>query len=71
MTSFFPNRNEEGKLILADQVCISTECAEFINYLLDQNAKQITITDKQYLMLGLNNYCIYENENKQESKKII
>ena len=31
----------------------------------------ITITDKQYLMLGLNNYCIYENEKKEESKKII
>ena len=56
VTSFFPNRNEEGKLILADQVCISAECAEFINYLLDQNAKRRPTIEKvlehPFLQLG-------------------
>lgn len=85
ITNFLSNRFYTYYLqnsILFDEDFINWICIKFIKnkkiinkekefYILDQNAKQITITDKQYLMLGLNNYCIYENEKKEESKKII
>ncbi len=37
-------------------------------YIIDQRAKQITISENQHIILGLNNYCIYENGDNRLNK---
>tara|TARA_E500000178_G_scaffold316486_1_gene336237 strand:- start:719 stop:1276 length:558 start_codon:yes stop_codon:yes gene_type:complete len=59
--------------ILFDENFINWICIKFIKnkdllklkkeiFIIDQHAKQITLSDKQHIILGSNNYGIYENK---------
>ena len=65
--------------VLFDENFTNWVCIKFIKnkkllnndyqfYIIDQHAKEINLTQKQHIILGLNNYCIYENNNDKICK---